>query len=327
MGPIVLICLGVILLSLVAFMAISRMINRRWLKSPPEEGKFLDSGGKKLFYRAKGKGDPAVIILHNSGSTSMEWWAVQNEIQHGRVITFERPGYGWSANCKPSGLASDISNIIDSLIKFERIKKPVILMAEGMASIYAHHYACTRPHQVAGVVLINPVPVDYKHWNASLAEVEDYRKPEAVAKKRMLLSRYGLFRLLSPYKRQFARYKYGRLIAEFYNFPTVYATSIIEHQMVEKCMDEIRQSGGFPNIPLTVLFSSEEALIREWVRNGTSDYTARNAGRIYRILSMDNLYLSPRSRMVELQSGVDLIHLEDPKAIASHINEMIRALR
>jgi len=327
MGLIVLIFLGVILLFLVAFMAISRMINQGWQKSPPEEGKFLDSGGKKLFYRVKGKGEPAVIILHNSGRTSMEWWAVQNEIQHGKVITFERPGYGWSANCAPSGLASDISGIIDSIIKFERIKKPVILMAEGIASIYAHHYACTRPHQVAGAVLINPVPVDYKHWKASLGELEDYRKPETVAKKRLFLSKYGLFRLISPYKRQLAGYKYGKLIAEFYNSPTVYATSIIEHQMVEKCMDEIRQSGDFPNIPLTVLFSSEEALIREWVRSGTSDYTARNAGRIYRILSMDNLYLSPRSRMVELQNGLDLIHLEDPKAIASHINEMIRELR
>ncbi|HOP72446.1 MAG TPA: alpha/beta hydrolase [Thermoclostridium caenicola] len=326
MGPILLICLGGILIVLVVYIGISRAINQRWLMSPPSEGKFLDSGGKRLFYRSKGKGDPAVIILHNSGRTSMEWWAVQNEIQHARVITFERPGYGWSSKSQATGLASDISDIIDSIIRFERIKKPIILVADGLASIYAHHYACTRPDQIAGAVFVNPVPVDYRHWNASLSDLEDYKKPETVARKRMFLSASGLFRTLSPYRHQFTRFRHGKLIAEFYNSPTAYAASIIEQQMVEKCMDEIRQAGSFPNIPLTILFSSEETLIREWVRNGTSDYTARNAGRIYRILSMDNLYLTPRSRMVELQSGLDLIHMEEPKAIAAHINEMIREL-
>lgn len=327
MGLILLICSCGILIILAAYMIISRMINNRWLKQLPDEGKFLDNSGKKLFYRTRGKGDPAVIILHNSGSSSMEWWSVQNEIQNARVISFERPGYGWSSGCQASGVASDISDILDSIIKFERIKKPVILLADGHASIYAHHYSCTRPHQVAGVVLVNPVPVDYRHWISSLKELEDYKCPEKVAEKRMSLAKAGLFRPLSPYKRQFERYKYGKLIAEFYNSPTVYEASIIEQSMVERSMDEIRESGGFPNIPLTVLFYSEEALIREWVRIGTSDYTARNAGRIYRILSMDNLYLSPRSQMSELQDSIDPIHIDDPKTIAAHVNSMIKSMR
>lgn len=327
MGLIVLICSGGILIILAAYMIISRKINQRWLRHPSDEGKFLDSSGKKLFYRARGKGDPAVIFLHNSGSSSMEWWSVQNEIQNARVICFERPGYGWSSGCQASGTASDISGVIDSIIRFERIKKPVILVADGLASIYAHHYARTRPHQVAGAVLINPVPVDYRHWTTSLKDLKDYKTPEKVAQKRMSLAKAGLFRPLSPYKRSFERYKYGKLIAEFYNSPSVYAASLIEQSMIEKSMEEIRESGSFPNIPLTILFSSEEALIREWVRNGTSDYTARQAGRIYRILSMDNLYLSPKSQLVELQGGLDAIHMEDPRSVAAHINSMIKSIR
>lgn len=327
MGLVVLLCIAGILIIMAAFMVISRLINQWWLKHPPEEGKFLDSNGRKLFYRARGKGDPAVIILPNSGRSSLEWWPVQNEIEHARVISFERPGYGWSSGCQAAGTASDISEIIDSLLKFERIKKPVILVAEGLASIYVLHYACTRPNQIAGAVLINPVPVDYKHWTASLKELEDYQSPEKVAKKRMTLSKAGLFRLLSPYKRQLTRYKYGKLIAEFYNSPSVYAASLLEESMVPQSIEQIRESGSFPQIPLTVLYSSEEALIREWVKNGTSDYTARQAGRMYRILSLDNLYLSSRSRMVELHGGVEMLHMEDPKGIAAHINDMIKLLR
>jgi len=63
------------------------------------------------------------------------------------------------------------------------------------------------------------------------------------------------------------------------------------------------------------------------VRNGNSDYTARQAARIYRALSMDNLYLAPGVRMVELQDGAEPIHMEDPKSIATHIDSMIRSIR
>ncbi|NLU31317.1 MAG: alpha/beta hydrolase [Clostridiaceae bacterium] len=327
MGQIVLICAGGILIVLAALLVISRMINKRWHKQPSDEGKFLDSSGKKLFYRAKGKGDPAVIILHNFGSSSMEWWLVQNEIQNTRVISFERPGYGWSSGCQASGLASDVSVIIDTIIKFERIKRPVILVADGFASIYAHHYACTRPNQVAGVVLFNPIPVDYRHWTSSLKELKDYKFPEQIARKRMSLSKAGLFRLFSPYKRQFGQYKFGKLIAEFHNSPAVYAASMTEHSMIEKSIEEIRESGSFPNIPLTILFSGEEAAIRQWVRSGNSDYTARQAARIYRILSMDNFYLSTRSQLVELQDSVKHVLMEDPKSIAACIDNMVRSIR
>lgn len=328
MGLVVLVCSGGILAAVAAYMAISRMINRRWLKQPSDEGKYLDSSGKKLFYRAKGKGgDHAVIILHNCGSSSMEWWLVQNEIQSARVISFERPGYGWSSGCQASGLASEISGIIDTIIKFERIKRPVILVADGYASIYAHHYACTRPGQVAGVVLLNPIPVDYRHWMASLKELKDYKFPEKTAKTRLALSKAGLLRIFSPYKRLFGRYKYGKLIAEFHNTPAVYAASIAERSMTEKSMEEIRESGSFPAIPVTVLFSGEEAITRQLAREGNPEKTARQAAHIYRALSMDNLYLSPRTQVVELQDGPDPVLMEDPKGIAAHIDNMIRSIR
>ena len=51
------ICSGGILIVLAAYMVISRVINKRWHKQPSDEGKFLDSSGMKLFYRAKGKAE------------------------------------------------------------------------------------------------------------------------------------------------------------------------------------------------------------------------------------------------------------------------------
>jgi hypothetical protein len=58
MGLILLICSGGILIILAAYMIISRMINNRWLKQLPDEGKFLDNSGKNFSIAQGGRGTP-----------------------------------------------------------------------------------------------------------------------------------------------------------------------------------------------------------------------------------------------------------------------------
>lgn len=81
--------------SVYSFIIFSRSINRKWFDTPPQEGKFADSKGKKIFYRIKGKGGAVVIIINAIGSSQAEWWPIQDEIgKKCRIITFDRPGYG-----------------------------------------------------------------------------------------------------------------------------------------------------------------------------------------------------------------------------------------
>jgi pimeloyl-ACP methyl ester carboxylesterase len=316
---------GGIIFLLVAYAAISKLVNIGWLKKPSDEGKFLDCKGKRMFYRVKGKGDPAVVIINTYGSSSIEWWPVQNELEaHSKIISFERPGYGWSTASSINGKASDVSDEIDLILKFERIKKPVILAANGFASIYARHYACTRPQNVAGVVLINPVPVDYKHWMATLSEFEEYKPPEKKAASRMTLARLGFYRLFSPFKRFFRDLRYVTDMTEFYNSSSSYATMVKELSSIQESIEELRTANPFPAIPLKIVFSGEEPLIREWVRYGVPEYTARQICRQYRIFSMDNLYLSQKSDIVEIEGEGELIHLGKPREIASQIASMLK---
>lgn len=293
---------------------------------PSDEGKFVDCNGKRMFYRVKGKGDPSVVIINTYGSSSIEWWSVQNELDmHARIISFERPGYGWSPG-SASGKASGVSQQIDLILKFERIKKPVILVANGFASVYARHYACTRPQNVAGVVLVNPVPVDYKHWSSSLSEFEEYKPPEKKASSRMKLARTGFYRVISPFKRYSQHMKYGHNLFEFYNSTSTYSTMLSELSSIHESLDEIRNADAFPNIPLKILFSGDESLIREWSRYGVPEYTARQICRQYRILSLDNLYLSKKAESIEIEGGGELIHLGKPHDVATHINNMIKSI-
>lgn len=325
MGVILLVITGGMIFVLLTFTAISRLQNRKWLRRPSDEGKFVDCNGKRMFYRVKGKGDPSVVIINTFGSSSIEWWSVQNELDmHARVISFERPGYGWSPGSGSDGKASIVSEEIDLILKFERIKKPVILVANGFASIYARHYACTRPQNVTGVVLINPVPVDYKHWSSSLAELEEYKPPENKASSRVRLAKTGLYRVISPFKHFSRNVKYGSDLFEFYNASSTYVTMLFELSGIQESLDEIRRADSFPNIPLKVLFSGDESLIREWARYGVPEYTARQICRQYRILSRDNLYLSKKSELVEIEGGGELIHLGKPHDLAAHINTIIK---
>jgi pimeloyl-ACP methyl ester carboxylesterase len=326
MDIIVPIIMGGMILILVSLGAFGRIRIGAWLRKPSEEGKFIDCRGRKIFYRVRGKGDPAVIIINTFGSSSMEWWSVQNDLDsHCRVITFERPGYGWSSASEGDAKASSVSDLIDSILRFERIKKPVILVTNGFASIYARHYACTRPQNVAGAVFINPVPVDYKHWLRSLAEFEEYKPPEKIAKKRLSLAKTGFYGIKSPFRRSFGTGKYGANLVQFYNAPSTYATMLKELSGLQDSLDELRNCDAFPHIPLKVIFSGEESLIREWARYGVPDYSARQICRQNRILSMDNLYLSPKSQLIEVEGGGELIHMGKPGGITTHVIGMVKS--
>lgn len=325
MGVILLIISGGLVFVLIVYAAISKLLNNKWLNHPSDEGKFVDCKGKRMFYRVKGKGDPAVVIINTFGSSSIEWWPVQNELdKHSRIISFERPGYGWSPESDTDSKASEVTEEIDVILKFERIKRPVILVANGYASIYARHYACTKPQNVAGAVFINPVPVDYRHWSSSLSELEEYRSPEKKARSRMKLSRQGFYRLFSPFRRYFRGLKYGSGMTEFYNSSSTYGTMLRELAGITESLEQIRNADSFPHIPLKVLFSGEEPLIREWTRYGIPEYTARQICRQYRILSMDNLYLSQKAAIAEIEGIGELIHLGKPQEVASHIASMIK---
>lgn len=316
-----------VIASVCSFIFISRYRNYKWFDAPPSEGKFADSKGKKLFYRVKGKGGAVIIVFGAIGSSQAEWWPIQNEIgQNCRMITFDRPGFDWSIlEEDDTKTLESISEELKLILKFERIRKPVYLVAYGTGAFYARHYAKSHPEKVSGMLLVNPMPFRYSEWKEAVKNIDECPDLTETAKKRKKLASKGIYRLSSPFKSYKLDKRYKRHIVEHYIRTANYDTMIDELDQVETALKEASASEDFPEIPVRILFPSGESLIRNWVRNGISEYSARQLQRVYEDLSKDIMRISPYTTSTEIVGSGEYIHLSKPEIIIQEIRQMISA--
>lgn len=306
------------------FIFISVQRNIKWFKNASAEGKYADFHGKKIFYRVKGKGEPVVVVLNDIGSSQAEWWPIQNEVaQKFRMITWDRAGYDWSTPEEDLRSCAKICDELDSILKFERIKKPIFLVANGTGTVYARYYAMTHPLNVMGALFISPILLQYSHWLNTINETEECHNVfERTQKKRKYASR-GIFRLLPPVMGYKLDRRYKRHIVEHYTKVENYDTIHLELSQIQNNLIEIEKAGAFPPIPLKILYPSNESLIREWIRSGTPEYSSRQLGRLHNELSGDILTLSPKADICEIEGTGEYIHLSKPDIVVKEIFEMV----
>jgi pimeloyl-ACP methyl ester carboxylesterase len=121
----------------------------------PPAGRFVDVGGTRLHYIARGEG-PTVVVLHGNGSRTDELDSsglVDLLAQHYRVVAFDRPGFGhsdrpgdveWSAPAQASLLAL-------ALAKLGIGRATLVGHASGALTAIA--LALDHPQHVRGLVL------------------------------------------------------------------------------------------------------------------------------------------------------------------------------
>lgn len=314
----------ILLLSAYLYILICNIKSVKWFSKPSGEGKFADSNGKKIYYRIKGKGGPVVVIINAIGSSQAEWWPIQNEIgQKCRIITMDRPGYGWSTSESNDISAHSFAEELKIILKFEKIRKPVFIVASGTGVLYARYYCITHPNKVLGAIFTYPLPLCHKAWSEAVQSIDECPNMIESAKKMQYKASKGIFRIIPPFRGYKLDKRYRRYIIEHYSRTEHYNTMQNEISLLEKMLDEIKSSDKFPNIPLRILYPAGEALIRDWVRNGINEYSARQLGRKYQELSKDIMSISPNSTSLEVEGAGEHIHLGKPDILIREIKAMI----
>jgi pimeloyl-ACP methyl ester carboxylesterase len=319
-----LILIALLFMLAVLFVLLSKPVNNRWYNNPYPEGKFLKSHQKKLHYRVTGKNEPAIVIITSAGSSQAEWWIIQNSLQlKYKTITWDRSGYGRSDSKKTEPTNAQIADEIDQILKFERIKKPVFLVAHGTGTIYAKYYAATRPDKVTGCLFVNPVPVNYAHWLDLVKENDDFPTIFETIEKRKNLASRGYYRIFSPIRGYKFSRRYKRAIVEHYTRIENYETAHRELSELLNNTDEINSLKLPLSVPVKILYPADESLVREWIKNGISEYSARQLVRIYQELCMENMDFSLSSSNLEIAGTGEHIHLSKPDIIIREIENMI----
>lgn len=129
---------------------------------PGPDGRLVDVGGHRLLIRTFGAGSPAVVIEPGIGEALQVWRPVIDVLRNEtEVVIYSRAGYrGSEPGPMPRGADRVVSELTQLLVDTP-IESPYIVVGHSLGANHALLYASEHPNLVAGVVLLDPPPLDF----------------------------------------------------------------------------------------------------------------------------------------------------------------------
>jgi pimeloyl-ACP methyl ester carboxylesterase len=119
-------------------------------QAPP--GQRIDIGGYQLHLCTAGEGDLTIVVDHSLGG--IEGYLLMDDLaKFGRVVIYDRAGYGWSDRSPYPRCSDEIVDELDTLLTKADIQPPYILVGDSFGSYNVRLYAHRFPEKVLGLVL------------------------------------------------------------------------------------------------------------------------------------------------------------------------------
>jgi pimeloyl-ACP methyl ester carboxylesterase len=256
----------------------------------PYSGRF-DVGGRELFLHCTGAGSPTVIF---QGGLTTDWVGVQSKVaQFTRACSYD-PANGLWGRSDPAPTprtAKDVVGDLDALLAAAKVPGPYVLVGHSNGGLFVQLYASEHQEEVAGLVLLDAVSVDY------------YARRIALLKK-----------LLPPAEfKQTIRGLRARL-------PAIIDPEQID---IEASLAETRAALATAPLRALPLF----VLTHGRPESESDPRLAAADERLWRKLQAEIGALVPRSKhVIARRSGHD-IHHEQPELVVAAIRDVVEAVR
>lgn len=140
--------------------SLDQVLRRRELRRYPAPNRRAELGGNPVHYGLRGdwQGEgPALVLDARSGEWSTHFGRTAERLGAlAPVLTYDRPGLGWSPRDPTPAGPDDASVLLHRLLGAVAPERPVILVAEGDAHRRALQFARRYPHEVVGLLLVDP---------------------------------------------------------------------------------------------------------------------------------------------------------------------------
>ena len=313
----------------------------RWRKQAARYGQTITVEGQKYFYRLTGAGNTTVVIETALGAPSAEWWQLQNQIaQFATVLTFDRPGYGWSAPSLEPRTSEQAAHELHQLLEALGLPGPIILIGHSLGGLYVNHFTRLHPDRICAAILLDPVsPRDAdarQRLSPEIYQGSGFDKTTAM-KLMAILNKLGVLRYLKPMMLKSPPfYYYKDMLPEHIEViwqnlldPCLAATALEEYRQMHVPQNNapLLTATGFPSIPLKVIHHTPQVIVDEIVKyGGLSIEQAWLAENAWESLIREYLTLSPYSEWISTTRASHFIHMDEPELLMSVVQNTLTQL-
>jgi pimeloyl-ACP methyl ester carboxylesterase len=318
--------------------ALNLMLLMRWYAKPAAPGDVTQIRNRRIYYTLKGDQSPTIVIESGLACCSAEWWAIQDKLaETSIVLTYDRAGYGWSELAREPRTSRAIAIELKSLLDELELRPPYILVGHSQGGLYVNHFCRLYPDTVAGVVLLDPVSTDDVRFRQELLP-RVYKRSgvdeSASLRLKGYLSGFGFLRLVKPFILKSPRFATIRTLPK--KTLQVYWNNLLAPKTTQAALNEyaqshdprnivdLKNSGAFPPVPLTVLVHNPEKMRDDiMMRSNLSREEAGKVDQLRQELMRSHASLSPLGTIVQAETGNHSIHLAQPEFVVQIINDIV----
>ena len=305
--------------------------SREWLSRPARPGLMVDVGGRSLYCTVRGTGRPVVIIETDLGSTSPEWWQIQERLSRlATVVTYDRAGYGWSGSAPLPRSVDDITGDLESLLKNLNLNGPYLFIGHGLGALYVQYYALKNPGKISGLVLVSPVTVAYPRLKKELSPViyKNLLDRTPGLKITSFLAGLGVIRFFKAVPYLNVPPDVRPFIVEQYSLEKSFNAMLDEYTVgLKKNIVSVAGAGRFTRRPVTVVHHSPKLYRKELMSLSLSYDEAEMIEKLYDQMDRAAVRHSSRGRLLYSGKAVKDLQFNDPDLIIQAAEDMIKRVR
>src|SRR5699024_5378297 len=122
-----------------------------------EPGELIELDSLPLHALAHRRGDgPTVVFENGLVCPCTEWaWVLPEIAGRYNYLAYDRPGTGWSADDGKRRSLHEFNQLTGDLLARLGLPAPYVLVGHSVGGLLIRSFAAARPHEVAGLVLVD----------------------------------------------------------------------------------------------------------------------------------------------------------------------------